>query len=198
MNKSISEIIYLSFCKLCTSFLFPSARLIRFPIDIRGKCAIDFGKNLTTGYHCRIETYPVNKKAIVLKFGNNVQLNDFVHIAARSNVEIGNNVLIASKVFITDISHGTYSGIGNHSSPLEAPAARLLTSKQVVIEDNVWIGEFVSILPGVTIGKGSIIGSNSVITKSVPPFSIVVGNPGQVIKEYSFDKLSWQSIHVND
>ena len=61
MSKSLSEIIYLSFCKLRTSFVVPSALIIRFPIDIRGKKYIDFGKKLTTGYHCRIEAYPIEK-----------------------------------------------------------------------------------------------------------------------------------------
>lgn len=52
----------------------------------------------------------------------------------------------------------------------------------VVIEDNVWIGEFAAILKGVTVGKGSIIGSHCVVTQDVPPYSIVVGNPARVVK----------------
>ena len=54
--------------------------------------------------------------------------------------------------------------------------------KPVVIEDDVWIGSRVTILPGVTIGEGSIIGASSVVTKSCPPYSIVVGNLAVVVK----------------
>ena len=50
-----------------------------------------------------------------------------------------------------------------------------LSSKPVVIKDNVWLGEFVSVLPGVTIGKGTIVGANSVVSKSLPPYVIAVG-----------------------
>jgi acetyltransferase-like isoleucine patch superfamily enzyme len=52
-----------------------------------------------------------------------------------------------------------------------------------VIEDNVWIGESVVILPGVTIGKNSIIGANAVVTKSIPENSIAGGNPARIIKK---------------
>lgn len=52
----------------------------------------------------------------------------------------------------------------------------------VIIEDNVWIGSRVTILPGVTIGTGCIIGASAVVTKSMPPFSVVAGNPAKVVK----------------
>ncbi len=195
MSKSLSEIVYLSCCKFRSLFVVPSARLIRFPIDLRGKKFIDFGKKLTTGYHCRIETYPLEKGcAKVLKFGENVQINDFVHIAAAKEVDIGNNVLIASKIFISDICHGEYTDIENMSGPNERPNDRKLSAKPVIIHDDVWIGEMVSILPGVEIGKGSIIGANSVVTKSVPEYSIAAGNPAKVIKQYNFDTRLWEKV----
>ena len=195
MSKSLSEIIYLSICKLRTFFVVPSARIVRFPIDIRGKKFMDFGRKLTTGYYCRLEAYPIgNNNSKVLKFGDNVQINDFVHIAAAKNVEIGNNVLIASKIFISDICHGEYADIENMSDPNEHPNNRKLSAKPVIIHDDVWIGEMVSILPGVEIGKGSIIGANSVVTKSIPEYSIAAGNPAKVIKQYNFNKKQWEKI----
>ena len=60
-----------------------------------------------------------------------------------------------------------------------------------MLNSNVWIGEFVSILPGVTIGMGSIIGTMSVVTKSIPPYSIAVGSPAKVIKVYDFENKKW-------
>ena len=195
MRKSLAEIIFLSLCKLRTFFVVPSARIVRFPIDIRGKKFMDFGRKLTTGYYCRLEAYPIgNNNSKVLKFGDNVQINDFVHIAAAKNVEIGNNVLIASKIFISDICHGEYADIENMSDPNEHPNDRKLSAKPVIIHDDVWIGEMVSILPGVEIGKGSIIGANSVVTKSIPEYSIAAGNPAKVIKQYNFNKKQWKKI----
>ena len=195
MSKSLAEIIFLSICKLRTFFVVPSARIVRFPIDIRGKKFMDFGRKLTTGYYCRLEAYPIgNNNSKVLKFGDNVQINDFVHIAAAKNVEIGNNVLIASKIFISDICHGEYADIENMSDPNEHPNDRKLSAKPVTIHDDVWIGQMVSILPGVEIGKGSIIGANSVVTKSIPEYSIAAGNPAKVIKQYNFNKKQWKKI----
>lgn len=57
----------------------------------------------------------------------------------------------------------------------------------IVIEDDVWIGERSTILKGVTVGKGSIVASNSVVTKNVPPMSIVAGNPARVVKHLEND-----------
>ena len=63
------------------------------------------------------------------------------------------------------------------------PADRLLIYKEgTVIEDNVWLGDNVSILPGVRIGKGCIVGVNSVVTKDIPPYSVVGGIPAKVLK----------------
>lgn len=181
---------------ICTKLFFPNSRIIRFPIDVRNKKYIDFGQSLTTGFGCRIETYPVDKntKKKVLIFGNNVQLNDYVHITAMESVKIGNNVLMASKIYISDCSHGSYAGNKDDSSPNEIPIDRKMYSKPVIIEDNVWLGEFVSVLPGVTIGKGTIVGANSVVSKSLPENVIAVGTPAIPIKKYNFENQTWEKI----
>jgi lipopolysaccharide O-acetyltransferase len=178
---------------ILTKLLFRSARLIRFPIDIRGKKFIDFGFNITTGIGCRLEAFSENGKK-TLHFGSNVQINDYVHITAMESVKIGNNVLMASKIYISDCTHGNYSGVENHSSPEVPPIKRSYVCKPVVIEDNVWIGESVSILPGVTIGKGCVIGANSIVTKNIPPYVIAVGTPAKPIKQYNFETEKWEKI----
>ena len=189
----LSQIFYLSYCKFRTLFIFPNARIIRFPIDIRGKKYIQVSKGFTTGIGCRIEAYPETDKK-VLFFGENFQMNDYVHITAMENVKIGNNVLLASKIYISDCSHGSYAGNENDSSPLSIPKNRKKFSNPVNIEDNVWLGEFVSVLPGVTIGKGTIVGANSVVSKSLPPNVIAVGTPAKPIKKFNFDNNKWEKI----
>lgn len=104
------------------------------------------------------------------------------HIVALQRVEIGNNVLMASKVFVSDTSHGSYKG-RDMSSPYMAPRKRRLCSTQTIIGDNVWIGENAVILAGSEIGAGCVIGANSVITKKIPPNCIVVGN-NQILRQY--------------
>jgi virginiamycin A acetyltransferase len=58
--------------------------------------------------------------------------------------------------------------------------------KEVVIEDDVWLGYNVTVLPGVTIGQGSVIGAGSVVTSDIPPYTVAVGNPAKVIKTREF------------
>lgn len=193
MKRSIREFCYLFRCLLYTKCSVPSARLLRLPMDIRGKNGIDFGQRLTTGYGCRLESFSENGGKSLF-FGDDVQINDYVHINALRNVRIGNNVLIASKVFITDLAHGSYNGDENDSPPDSVAKERLLSAKPVCIENNVWIGELCSILPGVTIGKNSIIGANSVVTKSIPANCIAAGNPAKVIKQYNFNEKKWEKV----
>jgi len=191
---TIFGIIKIIWFIILTKLLFRPARIIRFPFDIKGKKCIRWGGGFTTGRGCRIEAYPVNKKKVIIEFGKNVQINDYVHITAMEHIKIGNNVLMASKIYISDCTHGVYSGIQEHSNPDIPPMERPYVCKPVVIEDNVWIGEFVSILPGVTIGRGSIIGANSVVTKSMPPYVIAVGNPAKIIKKFNLEKNAWDKI----
>ncbi len=169
-----------------------SIRLIRRPVYIRGRKCIKIGNNFTSGVGLRLDAFPKQMKPCLI-IGDNVEVNDYVHIGAINSVLIGNNVLIASKVFISDHNHGYYGNSGKHDNPLTTiPKYRELSSAPVVIEDNVWIGEFVSVLPGVTIGKGSIIGSMSVVTHDIPPASIAVGTPAKVIKTFRTDILKWE------
>ena len=190
---NIFKLLQLVYFKLRTMLVFKDARIIRFPIDIRGKKYIKVSKGFTTGVGCRIEAYPENNKK-TLFFGENFQMNDHVHITARESVKIGNNVLLASKIYISDCSHGSYSGDENDSHPESIPHDRPLFSKPVLIEDNVWLGEFVSVLPGVTIGKGSIIGANSVVSKNIPANVIAVGSPAKPIKKFNFATNNWEKI----
>lgn len=176
-----------------TKFVFKDARLIRFPFDIRGRRFVSVSKGFTTGFGCRIEAVPLNNKKTLL-IGENFQMNDYVHITAMESVIIGNNVLIASKVYISDCSHGSYAGDKFDSHPDSIPKDREMVSKPIKIEDNVWLGEFVSVLPGVTIGKGTIVGANSVVSKSLPPYVIAVGAPAKAIKKFNVENNHWERI----
>ena len=100
--------------------------------------------------------------------------------------------MIASNVLISSENHGI-------NPELNIPYMRQnLTSNSVSIGDGCWIGEKVIILPGVDIGKKSIVGAGAVVTKSIPDYSIAVGNPARVIKRYDFTKNSWININVKN
>ncbi|MGD1911614.1 MAG: acyltransferase [Rivularia sp. (in: cyanobacteria)] len=95
---------------------------------------------------------------------------------ANGDLIIGNWVRIATHVVINPGNH-LYDDI---DTPIDLQPS---TNKGVIIEDDVWIGAGVIILQGCKIGKGSVIGAGTVLTKSVEPYSVVVGVPGRVIKK---------------
>jgi len=179
---------------LFTRVCFPKARLVRFPIHIRGRDAMRFGARLTTGRQVRLDAFPIESSRTVLVIGNDVQLNDSVHIGAAELVEIGDNTLIASRVFITDHSHGVYDRNDIGSRPEVIPVERPIVAKPVHIGRNVWLGEQVCILPGVTIGEGAVIGAGSVVTRDIPARCVAAGNPARVIRQWDDATHEWKRI----
>jgi lipopolysaccharide O-acetyltransferase len=172
-------------------FFSRNARIVRMPVYIRGKKNILVGKAFTTGTSVRLDAFSKFDKPIMI-FGDYVQLNDGVHITAIEHVEIGSNTLIASRVFISDHNHGRYNLEDVNSLPEIPPINRPLVSIPVKIGCNVWIGEQVCILPGVTIGDGAIVGAGSVVTKDVPARSIVAGNPAKIIRIFDINLGLWK------
>lgn len=172
---------------ILTHLLYPKARLIRFPFYVRGRDHLSFGRGFTTGYSCRFD---LAGEGFSLVIGNNCRINDRVHIVAHSLVEIGDDVLIASNVLISDTNHGSYSG-PDPDSPEVPPVERQLTVKPISIGERVWIGENTSILAGANIGAGTVIGANSVVTGSLPSNTICVGSPARPIKIWDPILRNW-------
>jgi len=155
------------------------------------------GRNFKTGRHFRMEAITkycgqnFDPKIII---GDNVGAVDFVQIAATHHVEIGDNVMLASRVYISDHNHGIYKG-DRQSAPDTPPGERVLDfSKKVIIGDNVWIGQQVTVLPGVSIGKGCVIGAHSVVTKDLPADSLAAGIPAKVLKRFDTTLKQWVSV----
>lgn len=192
---SVGEIIRNAISLIYTKLFYKGARLIRRPIFVRGRKYLKYEEGLTTGYNCRIEMFDTGKGADKkLIIGKNCKIGDYVHIAAGEQVEIGENVLMGSKILISDLNHGNYSDICPQSTPDIPPDKRPIHTRPVIIGNNVWIGDNVCILPGVKIGDGGIIGSNSVVNKDIPSNCIAVGAPAKVIKMYDKQTKKWVKV----
>ena len=191
-NYGIAESIKNALTVVIDKIEFPKARLIRRPITIRGRKYIEWGKGLTTGYNCRIEVNGEHDKKVLI-IGDNVNIGDYVSIRCAEGISIGDNVLMGSRVLITDNAHGNYSG-DDQDPPSTPPNSRILKTENVRICDDVWIGEGAVIQMGVTIGRGSIIAANSVVTKEVRPRTIVGGVPAKAIKEWNDERRMWEYI----
>lgn len=190
-NKySASEFFKTVWSLVMTKLFYPQSRLIRRPIYVRGKNSIYGARDLTTGRFCRFDLAG-DKKTLFI--GENCEMGDMTHIVALEKVEIGNNVLIASKCFISDTNHGNYTG-DFQDNPNVSPNLRRLVTSPVVIKDNVWIGENVTVLAGTIIGKGCIVGANSVVKGFYNDNTVIVGAVAKEIKKWNEDNQKWIAI----
>lgn len=110
-----------------------------------------------------------------IHIGEGTIIEPRVHIAAATKLTIGRHVLFASNVFVTDHDHGFLD-------PDLPVAQQPLIVAQTRIDDWSWLGENVVVLKGVAIGRGAVIGANSVVTRDIPPFAIAAGAPARVLK----------------
>lgn len=123
----------------------------------------------------------VNSDAKII-IGDNTRIHGSC-IHAKKRIQIGKNCLIAGNCQIFDCNA--------HPISMDDPQNRKdlkAEPKPVIIEDNVWITANCIILPGVIIGEGSVVGAGSVVNQDIPPRSLVMGNPVQIIKTWEEEK----------
>jgi acetyltransferase-like isoleucine patch superfamily enzyme len=157
------------------------------------------GKGSRICYYTRMDLIPFNpfvlgKDSTIEDFSvvNNgvgeVIIGDRVRIGISNviigPVQIGNDVILAQHVVLSGLNHG-YEDI---SLPIHL---QKVTTSRIIVEDEVWIGANSVITSGVTIGKHSVVAGGSVVTKDVPPYTIVAGNPARIIKTYEPGLNAW-------
>lgn len=152
------------------------------PISLKGLKYISVGDDFKLDYGGIMEAWDTHNGVEFsprINIGNNVSFGKNCHIGCINEITVESNVLFGSGVMIMDHNHGK-SIIEDVSV---APNKRILYSKGPIrICENVWVGENSCILAGVTVGKNSIVGANSVVTHSIPPNCVVCGNPAKVVK----------------
>lgn len=153
-------------------------------IHLHGKIILGSGCKLLcwkSYTHCKEEKI-LNPS---LNIGKNFRATRNLIIQCAGETNIGDDVLIASNVSIIDFNHGMNPESNNYLyNPLKV--------KGVCIEDGVWIGNNVLILPGAHIGKKCIIGAGAVVCGRIPPYTISVGNPARPIKQWDFENHTWK------
>ena len=163
-------------------------------IRLRGGSYIEVGNNTVIYERCKIECTKINvDKNPSLYIGHNTRIMQDCIISCFNQICIGDNVGIAPKVFISDAVHGDFSEDGfekldKDGIPIvfkqKIDNRSIISKGPIIIEDGVHIGFNCVICPGVTIGHNSIINAMTVVTKNIPPYSIVSGNPGKIIITY--------------
>jgi acetyltransferase-like isoleucine patch superfamily enzyme len=160
------------------------------------------GQGAIVRRQARLDIFPYNtfslgKQSIVEAFSvvnngvGNVSIGDGSIIGIGcviiGPVTIGANVMLAQHIVVSGLNH-RYEDV---SLP---PSKQDVDRKMITIEDNVWIGANAVITAGVTIGKHAIVGAGSVVTKDVPAYSVVVGNPARIIKQYDSADNVWKKV----
>ena len=129
-----------------------------------------------------------------LHFGNNIYANSNLTLVDDGHIYVGDKVMFGPNVSIAT---------ANHPINAELRGRGLQYNKNVYIEENVWIGANVAIVPGVHIGKNTIIGAGSVVTKDIPENVVAVGNPCRVLREvgehdreffYRDERIDWENL----
>lgn len=183
--------IFILILNICyTKVFWPKFKLLRIPFHIRNQGKIIGGCDLISGRGLIID---ILSTSACLRLGKNIRLSNNVHIGCIKSVSIGDDVLIASNVYISDHSHGVYKN-KSQSNPLVPPNLRPLSSSEVRIGDRCWLGENVCVLQGVTIGSGSVIGAGAVVTSDIPENSIAFGVPARVAKRWNAENLEWVTL----
>ena len=133
-----------------------------------------FGDNIGTGTYIAA---PLNGAALdKVKIGNNVFINSNLLAMARGGITIEDDVQIAGNVSLLTNNHDPYDRM-------------ILPCKPILIKKGAWIGANVVVLRGISIGKHAIVGAGSVVTKDVPDYAVVAGNPAKVIKMLDPEKF---------
>lgn len=152
------------------------------PFFVCGGKYIELGENVILGKDCRLEaidTWRGQTFSPKMVLGDNVVINPLCHIGCIDEIRIGDYTTIGERTLISDHTHGTTSYAHLQMPPRHRP---LYSKGKVVVGEYVTIGENCAIMSGVTIGEHSVVGANSVVTKDIPPYSVVAGIPAKVLK----------------
>src|ERR1041384_1189539 len=115
---------------------------------------------------------PPQANKLIIRSGTYV--NRYTIFDAHQHLEVGHDCMIGPHCYITDADHGTEPG--------RSVQAQSMKKSPVIIEDEVWLGTHVVVLPGVRIGKGAVVGAGSVVTHDLPSNSVAFGRPARVVR----------------
>jgi acetyltransferase-like isoleucine patch superfamily enzyme len=151
------------------------------------------GKNVFIRNNARIEGVDKYEKlnySPLIQIGDNVLIEQNLHLTCANKITIGCNTAIASNVTITDINH-CYTDI---SVP---PERQPLQVKEVVIGEACKIYNNAVILPGTILGKHNIVGANSVVSGAFPDYCVIAGAPAKIVKRYNYETEKWERVTKN-
>ena len=189
LRDYISVLFFRIFLSGKFRFFGKKVRII-YPLRIIGNRFISFHDHTTLQYNGLLIVVNEINEQPHLEIRSGTMIGNFAHIVCSKKILIEQNVLIADKVFISDNIHGY--------KQLQVPVLNqpLVQLAEVTIGENSWIGENVCI-SGASVGRHSVIGANSVVTKDIGDYTVAVGSPARAIKRFCFDTKTWRKTDSN-
>jgi len=158
------------------------------PREIGASNRIHIGADTEIGRGCMITPiveHEGEEFTPVIEIGKNVYIGPHLYMVAIGKLTIGDGCVLSEHVFLNDCSHGL--------NPLAGPIMRqrLVHGGDITIGKSCFLGYRASIMPGVILGEHCVVGANSVVTRSFPAYSMIVGAPAKLIKVFSLDRGEW-------
>lgn len=165
---------------------FHKSSWIDRPLRLQGKENIYIGSRVGIHYRAWLAALPLTgQKEVRLEIRNDSVIGDFNHIYATHSIIIEQSVLTANHVYISDNLHDY---LDKNTPIINQP---IVQQKEVVIGEGSWLGENVCVI-GACVGKHSVIGANSVVTRDIPDYCVAVGAPARIIKRYNPKSQQWE------
>ena len=156
------------------------------PMRIINKAHIFIGNDCIFLHSARLEAIKHSKGQGTLRIGNNTTFQQHCHLIAADNLTIGNDCVFSAYVYVADCSHPYSPNVDIMKGDLDI--------KSTAIGNHCFVGIGACIMPGVRVGDFSVIGANAVVTRDIPPYSMVGGVPARILKKYNLETKRWERI----
>lgn len=163
---------------------FGRRSVIQLPVRLSGEARISVGDDVFVGAGSWLQVVGDSgrdEKSIAIEIGSGTSIAGSCVLSAATRIRLGRSVLLARNVYIADHMHA-YEDVG--VPVLDQGFTRIAP---IEIDDGAWLGQNVVITPGVRIGRGAVVGANSVVGMNVPDFAVAVGAPARVVRQLDAD-----------
>lgn len=162
----------------------PYSELGRPTVSVEGAAGIHVGAFVKIGAYAVLEAL-VPDRGVSLRISDAAYVGHFARITAVNEVVIGPEAMVADRVYVSDTGH-VYEDV---SQPIKRQGLR--DGRRVEIGRGAWIGIGAAIVGNVVVGEGAVVGANAVVTQDVPDFTVVAGNPAQVVRQHDGEDWRW-------
>jgi len=157
---------------------FGANSVVQPPIRLSGERRMSVGSGVFVGAGCWFQVLEGESDGVALSIGDGSAIAGYCVLSAAASIRLGRDVALARNVYIADHTHA-------YDDPTRPIHAQGITQvKPVEIDDGAWLGENVVVLPGVRIGRGSVVSANAIVTKDIPDHALAIGAPARVVRRF--------------